>query len=134
MIDFATRVHPELPTIYRMATYDGGYLNDRLWVQAMSTARYMDEVRRGNLRSGPDESILWRMIRCGVLDHSEEDKVWDSSTRAMRQSAVIGDRLWSLIEKEQEKVLLLFLLSVVERRIEVVPRMIVWSANCAWQR
>jgi len=104
MIDLATRVHPELPLIYQMATYDGGYLDDHLWVQAMSTARYMDEVRRGNLRSGPDENILWRMIRCGVLDHSEDDKVWDSSTRAMRQSAVIRDRLWSLIEKEQEKV------------------------------
>jgi len=63
------------------------------------------------------------MIRCGVLDHSEEDKVWDSSTRAMRQSAVIGDRLWSLIEKEQEKVRIHS--SLVEGRIEVVPRAIV---------
>ena len=72
------------------------------------------------------------MIRCGVLDHSEEDKVWDSSTRAMRQSAVIGDCLWSLIEKEQDKVLLLFLLLIIEGRIEVVPRAIVWSASCAW--
>jgi len=45
MIDLATRVHPELPLIYQIATYDGGYLDDRLWVQAMSTARYMDEVR-----------------------------------------------------------------------------------------
>jgi len=72
------------------------------------------------------------MIRCGVLDHSEEDKVWDSSTRAMRQSAVIGDRLWSLIEKEQDKVRLHSLF--VGGRIEVVPRAIVWSASCAWRR
>ena len=62
MINLATRVHPELPLIYRMASFDGGYLDNRLWVQAMSTVCYINEEHRGNIQSGPDENILWRMI------------------------------------------------------------------------
>jgi len=70
------------------------------------------------------------MIRCGVLDHSEEGKVWDSSTRAMRHGTIIGDCLWSLIEKEQDKVSSSFLLFLGRRKAEEYSRVINWSVNC----
>ena len=106
MIDIATRRSEENPLQYRWGSFDGGHLDDQLWVLAMSTARYCDEVRRGTggIRSTADDSILWRMIRQGVLDHSDSDKRWDSATRAMRHSAIIGDRLWSLLDQERDRV------------------------------
>jgi len=51
-----------------------------------------------------DERVLWSMIRLEILDKEGIDKPWDASTRSMRHSAVIGDRLWSLVEKEQQRV------------------------------
>jgi len=48
--------------------------------------------------------VLWSMIHLGILDKEGIDKPWDASTRSMRHSAVIGDRLWSMIEKEQQRV------------------------------
>jgi len=106
MIDITTRRSEDDPLLYRWGTYDGGHLDDQLWVLAMSSARYCDEVRRGidKLKRTADDHVLWRMIRQGVLDHSDSDKRWDSSTRAMRHSAIIGDWLWSLLDRERDRV------------------------------
>jgi len=44
MIDIATFKSVEAPMNYCRATYNSGYLDDQLWVLAMSTARYLDEI------------------------------------------------------------------------------------------
>jgi len=129
MIDVASAVSEENPLRYRWATYDGGHLDDQLWVLAMSTARYCDEVRRGigGTWSTVDDSVLWHMIRRGVLDHSDEDKRWDSSTCAMRHSAIIGDQLWAMIDKECDRVSSLY--PSLELVLITCDRAIVWSKN-----
>jgi len=106
MIDIAIKQSEDSPLLYHWGTFDGGHLDDQLWVLAMSTARYCNEVRRGieGIRSTADDHVLWRMIHRGVLDHSDSDMRWDSATRAMRHSAIIGDWLWSLLDQERDRV------------------------------
>jgi hypothetical protein len=40
----------------------------------------------------------------GACDGSEEDRPYPASTRAMRHSSVMADRLWSMIHQERERV------------------------------
>jgi len=91
---------------YCCLSYDGGYLDNQLWVLAMSTVRYLDETRCNirEMRNTAEDAILWRMICRGVIDHDDKDKRWDSSTCAMRHSAIIGDRLWTLVDREHDRV------------------------------
>jgi len=103
MIDIAAHQSVDDQLIYRCSTYDGGFLDDQLWVLAMSTVQYLDKTRRniGEMRNTAEDAILWHMICHGALDHSDEDKCWDSSTRAIRHSAIIGDQLWTLVDRER---------------------------------
>jgi len=88
---------------FRLKTFDEYFMDDNLWCQAMSTGQFLDDHRRGQMMNG-DERVLWSMIRLGVLDKEGIDKPWDASTRSMRHSAIIGDRLWSMIEAEHTRV------------------------------
>jgi len=95
MIDIVNFYSLESPLSYRHSSYDSGYLDDQLWVLAMSTAWYLDEIHCniGEMRNTAKDAILWRMICRGVIDHNDKDKSWDSSTHAMRHSVIIGDWL-----------------------------------------
>jgi len=44
--DIASLMSEENPLRYRWATYDGGHLDDQLWVLAMSTVRYFDDISK----------------------------------------------------------------------------------------
>jgi len=112
MINIANFYSLESPLSYCRSTYDGGYLDDQLWVLVMSTAHYLDKTHCNirKMRNTAEDTILWRMICHGVLDHSDEDKRWDSSTHAMRHSAIIRDRLWTLIDGEHDQVSLFVIL------------------------
>jgi len=86
-----------------LRTFDEYFMDDNLWCQAMSTGQFLKDHQRGKSMNG-DERVLWSMICLGILDKEGIDKPWDASTRSMRHSAMIGDRLWSMIEKEQHQV------------------------------
>ncbi len=88
---------------YRRRHYAGGSLDDDLWVQAISSARYIEE-RWGFRARGEDEDILRRMIDRGIFDQSDMDVPWDGAVRSMRHSSVMADRLLVLIEKERTRV------------------------------
>ena len=64
MIDIAMKRSEDNPFLYRWGTFDGGHLDDQLWVLAMSTAQYCDEVRRSveGIWSTANDHVLWRMI------------------------------------------------------------------------
>jgi len=62
-----------------------------------------------------DERVLWSMICLGILDKDGINKPWDASTRSMRHSAMIGDRLWSMVEKEQQRVFSSFPLLLMKK-------------------
>jgi hypothetical protein len=113
------------PEEFRTPWLDGAYLDDELWHQAIATdARNFD--RRGHDMTD-DQRVLWRLINRGVIDHSDTDKRWDGSTRSMRYSAAMGDRLWRLLELETTRVggpSQLFLTQLIE-----TPRVIALNAR-----
>jgi hypothetical protein len=93
-----------------------GYLNvhwpallneDKLWVWSMGTARHLEETRAG-LPPTTSAAQIWRLLHFGVYDWSQENKPWESSTRAMRYASVLGDRLWSALETERIRVFFSF--------------------------
>ena len=44
------------------------------------------------------------VINVGVRDMDAVDKPWDASTRSMRYAACLGDRLWTMVAREQNRV------------------------------
>ena len=83
-----------------------GFLNDQLWVDAMSTHCYQSKVRWGHEGLNPleDEQKIFTLLQRGLVDQEEDDKPWPAVTRAIRYSAVLGDRLLAVIEREKDRV------------------------------
>jgi len=84
-----------------------GSLGDQLWHQAMIVDRRQTLVHRDRV-STQDEKILMYLIERGVVDHSAFDQKNAAATRAMRHSAAMADRLWAMLDREKEKVRLLY--------------------------
>ena len=51
-----------------------------------------------------NDTALYHLINVGVRDMDAVDKPWDASTRSMRYAACLGDRLWTMITREQNRV------------------------------
>jgi len=87
----------------------GGSLDDQLWLEAVQVEQHHEEVKRATndhtkgVQNTNDDDILYKLLHCGVIDHSNFDKQWDSSTRSMRYLAAVGDWLWALLEKERAR-------------------------------
>ena len=47
---------------------------------------------------------LYHLINVGVRDMDASDKPWDVSTCSMRYAACLGDCLWTMITREQNRV------------------------------
>jgi hypothetical protein len=87
---------------YRQRWVDAS-LDDQLWHQAMVTYRRQEEEYATVWKDiSADEKMLFNLIQVGILD--DDDKPWESSTRAMRHASAMVDRLWAVVEKEQIKV------------------------------
>ena len=51
-----------------------------------------------------NDTTLYHLINVGVRDMDAIDKPWDASMRSMRYAACLGDRLWTMISREQNRV------------------------------
>ena len=51
-----------------------------------------------------NNTALYYLINVGVCDMDAIDKPWDASTPSMRYVACLGDRLWTMITREQNRV------------------------------
>ena len=51
-----------------------------------------------------NDTALYHLINVGVRDMDAIDKPWDASTCSMRYVACLGDRLWTMITREQNRV------------------------------
>ena len=92
-------------TLLHRSWIDGLTLDDTLWFLSMVTARSQN-IRLGNGLPYNDQT-MWRILQLGYQDPSVEDRPWDASTRAMRYSAILGDRLQSEVEMGRGRVSLL---------------------------
>ena len=55
-----------------------------------------------------NDTALYHLINVGVRDMDPIDKPWDTSTCSMRYAACLGDRLWTMITREQNRVCVFF--------------------------
>ena len=51
-----------------------------------------------------NDTALYHLINVGVCDMDTIDKPWDTSTCSMWYAACLGDRLWTMITREQNRV------------------------------
>ena len=77
----------------------GVTLDDQLWYQALVMDRIL-ELLRGS-EQGPNNMMMWTLLRHGIIDASVVDKLWNGSTQSMRYSAVLVGRLWGLLVGER---------------------------------
>ena len=88
-----------------MSWVAGCTLDDIVWHQALVTLRRLDlELRQKQKELPADQRVLYELLRHGVVNPRPRDRAFDASTRAMRYSAAITDRVWSLLDKEMTRV------------------------------
>ena len=66
----------------------------------------MDQVLeslRGS-EQGPNDAMMWTLLRHGVINADVVDKPWNGLTQSMRYSAVLVGRLWGLLAGERTRV------------------------------
>ena len=109
----------------------GCTLDDIVWHQALVTLRRLDSKLRPKRKELPaDQWVLYELLHHGVVDPRPRDQAFDASTRAMRYSATVTDRVWALLDKETIRVSLLYTL-MVDFGINHSDRGIVLSLACS---
>ncbi|KAF9649671.1 hypothetical protein BDM02DRAFT_3186156 [Thelephora ganbajun] len=78
-----------------------GSFNDQVWQQCISSLRNIDE-NRCSCMMYDDESVLLELIERGLVDLSSSEDVAICSI--IRYTAVVGERLWSLLESQQAMI------------------------------
>ena len=51
-----------------------------------------------------NDTVLYHLINVGVRDMDTIGKPWDTLTCSMRYAACLGDRLWTMVTREQNRV------------------------------
>ena len=74
-----------------------------MWHQSIVSLERL-QTFRGGLRADPDDAVFWNLLMQGVLDMEPEERPTDASTRAVRYSAIMGDRLWAMAQGERLRV------------------------------
>jgi len=115
-------------------------LDDQLWHQSLATYHCHQEVKWATgARASPDwadvqqtdnDQVLLKLLERGVTDQSAFDRPFNASTHSMRFTAVMGDRLWLLLERERLRVRN-HLTFVVECQVtNPLSRAIILSTKC----
>ena len=90
--------------LYRESWFETISIDDRLWHQAMVTHRFQRESRRWAVYRSKDAKALWELIQEGIKDVPEQDNLGVASTRSLRFTTAVADRLWAIVEEEQTRV------------------------------
>ena len=88
---------------YRVEYLGNLLFDDLVWHQSIVSLERL-QTFRGGLRADPDDAVFWNLLMRGVLDMEPEERPTDASTRAVRYSAVMGDRLWAMVQGERLRV------------------------------
>ena len=88
---------------YRVEYLGNLVFDDLVWHQSIVSLERL-QTFRGGLRADPDDAVFWQLLMRGVLDMEPEERPMDASTRAVRYSAVMGDRLWAMVQGERLRV------------------------------
>ena len=88
---------------YRVEYLGNLVFDDLVWHQSIVSLERL-QTFRGGLCADPDDAVFWQLLMRGVLDMEPEERPTDASTRAVRYSAVMGDRLWAMVQGERLRV------------------------------
>ena len=106
-------------------------LDNIVWHQALVTLRRLDSVLRPKRKELPaDQWVLYELLCHGVVNPRPRDRAFDASTRAMRYSAAITDRVWALLDKETTRVSLYTLLDLTSE-LTTLDRGIALNPACS---
>ena len=72
-----------------------------------------------------NDTVLYHLINVRVRDMDAVDKPWDASTSSMRYAACLGDHLWTMITREQNRVCV-FCFFILLKKLNMLSRMIIW--------
>ena len=92
---------------YRVEYLGNLVFDDLVWHQSIVSLERL-QTFCGGLQTDPDTSVFWILLMRGVLDLEPSERPNDASTRAVRYSAVMGDRLWAMVQGECLRVCRLF--------------------------
>ena len=88
-------------------------LDNIVWHQALVTLKRLNSELRPKRKELPaDQWVLYKLLCHGVVDPRPRDRAFNASTRAMRYSATVTDRVWALLDKETTRVSLWYTLLV----------------------
>ena len=73
-----------------------------------------------------NDTALYHLINVGVRDMDAVDKPWDASTCSMRYAACLGDRLWTMVTREQNRVCVFCFFDLL-KKLNMLSRMTVWK-------
>ena len=65
----------------------GATLDDQLWHQVLVMDHVL-ELLRGS-KQGSNDTMMWTLLRHGIIDANIVDKPWDGSTWSMRYLAIL---------------------------------------------
>ena len=88
---------------YRVEYLGNLVFDDLVWHQSIVSLERL-QTFRGGLRADPDDAVFWNLLMCGVLDMTPEERPNDASIWTIRYSAVMGDRLWAMVQGERLRV------------------------------
>ena len=77
----------------------GATLNNQLWHQALVMDHILESLHGSE--QGPNNAMMWTLLRWGVIDPSVVDKPWNGSAQSMRYLAMLVGRLWGLLAGER---------------------------------
>ena len=75
-------------------------LDDQVFGISVVAQHHLEARREILTAEGVDDDVrvLFHLLNWGLLDQEVMDRPKDGATRAMRYSAVMGERLWRLID------------------------------------
>lgn len=79
-------------------------MDDQLWYESIRLYHHQSNAAVNAINFHEDEKVLRMLMARGVVDHADFDKPWAASTRAMRYSAVMMDRMLTMFQEEQKRV------------------------------
>ena len=75
-----------------------------LWHQSMAVNSRLEQKERQRPHYN-DEGVLFSLLKTGIIDVPEGDRPDKASTRSMRYTAALVDRLWVMWQDERERCL-----------------------------
>ena len=78
-------------------------VNDQTWIGGIAGLRNLE--RRRNEDMPTSDWLLFHQLQLGLIDpRPNYDNPKDAATRAMRYSALLVERLWTMMDRERARV------------------------------